>query len=127
MCAAIYSHTKVMLKEDDQAKRNLIFAIFLLVILYVIGIFFYHNVEGWSFIDAAYFLTATFSTVGYGDITPHTELGKLFTMLILWVGISVGFFLIYSMMAYRETAIDEKLLGKLRLFGTLTSRDEKKK
>ncbi len=118
---------KVMLKEDDPAKRNLIFAIFLMVILYVIGIFFYHNVEGWSFIDAAYFLTATFSTVGYGDITPHTELGKLFTMLILWVGISVGFFLIYSMMAYRETAIDEKLLGKLRLFGTLTSRDEKKK
>ena len=116
-----------MLKNDDPVKRNLITAIFLMVILYVIGIFFYHNVEGWSFIDAAYFLTATFSTVGYGDITPRTDAGKVFTIAILWIGISVGFFLIYSMMAYRETNIDKKLVGKLKLFGTLTSIGENKK
>ena len=110
----------------DGVKRNLYFAIFLMLILYIIGTFFYHNVEGWTIIEALYFLTATFSTVGYGDIAPKTDAGRLFTIFILWIGISVGFFLIYSMMAYRESAIDRGLLAKLKIFGTLTS-DKKKK
>ena len=111
---------------DEVIKKDLLFAIFLMLILYAIGISFYHHVEGWSYLDAAYFLTATFSTVGYGDITPKTDAGKLFTIFMLWVGISVGFLLIYSIMAYRETAIDSTIIKKLKIFGTLTS-DPKKK
>ena len=41
-------------------KRNLLFAVFLIIVLYIIGIFFFHVIEGWSYLDAAYFLTATF-------------------------------------------------------------------
>jgi len=32
----------------------------------------YHFVEGWPYLDAAYFSVMTISTVGYGDITPVT-------------------------------------------------------
>lgn len=97
-------------------RQRLILSVFLIVILYIIGTFFYHRIEGWSHIDSVYFLTATFTTIGYGDVVPITTEGKMFTIVIAWVGISLGFFLLYSMMEYRETAVDSKLVGKLRFF-----------
>lgn len=61
----------------------------------MIGTFFYHQVEDMDFIDAFYFSFVTLATIGYGDITPHTILGKLFTVIygILGLGLvslSVG-------------------------------------
>lgn len=66
----------------------------LALIVLVIGIVFYTTVEGWSLLDAAYFCVVTLGTVGYGDITPTTSLGKLFTMgyIVVGLGIIGGFF-----------------------------------
>ena len=35
-----------------------------------------------GFVDAVYFIVVTLSTIGYGDITPISEAGKVFTMLL---------------------------------------------
>jgi len=94
-------------------KQNLLFAIFLIISLYIIGTLFYHAFEGWSFLDAVYFQTATFTTIGYGDITPRTDAGKIFTILLSWVGISTGFYLIYTISKYREEMLDERIKQKL--------------
>jgi len=53
------------------------------------GTLFYRNVEGWSWVDAAYFSLITLSTVGYGDLHPLTNAGKIFTMGYVLVGIGV--------------------------------------
>ena len=45
--------------------------------------------EGWTLIDAFYFATCTFATVGYGDVKPLTDGGKLFACVYMIVGISV--------------------------------------
>ncbi|NEQ44456.1 MAG: ion transporter [Leptolyngbya sp. SIOISBB] len=39
-----------------------------------------------SFFDAAYFAVVTITTVGYGDITPVSEAGRLCTMLMILTG-----------------------------------------
>jgi voltage-gated potassium channel len=59
-----------------------------------VGVVFYVNVEHWSFINAVYFCVVTLGTVGYGDITPTTDAGKLFTVIYIIVGLGVigGFF-----------------------------------
>ncbi|MEM1429196.1 MAG: potassium channel family protein [Pseudomonadota bacterium] len=54
-----------------------------------IATMFYHFVEGWAWIDAAYFSTVTIATVGYGDFVPKTDIGKVFTMVYTLLGIGV--------------------------------------
>ena len=50
---------------------------------------FYHYVEGWGLIDATYFAVMTISTVGYGDFSPQTVSGKIFTIGYVLIGLGV--------------------------------------
>ena len=63
-------------------------------LIVVIGVLFYMRVEKWSLLDALYFCVVTLGTVGYGDITPTTELGRIFTIFYIIFGLAVigGFF-----------------------------------
>lgn len=54
------------------------------------GTVFYMFFEKWSLIDSLYFCVVTMATVGYGDVTPQTDVGKLFT--IFYIFISIGTF-----------------------------------
>jgi voltage-gated potassium channel len=58
-----------------------------LVIILASGTIFYHEIEAWSWLDSLYFSVITITTVGYGDLTPHTVIGKIFTMFYLFIGI----------------------------------------
>jgi voltage-gated potassium channel Kch len=65
-------------------------ALFFLVILTLLsGTMFYRGVEGWSLLDAFYFSAVTLTTVGYGDLAPSTAMGKIFTVVYLFVGIGL--------------------------------------
>ena len=61
----------------------------LLLATLLIGTVFYRIVEGWDLLDAVYFSVVTMATVGYGDFTPHTAPGKIFTMVYIVVGIGL--------------------------------------
>jgi hypothetical protein len=53
------------------------------------GTLFYMLVEGWSAVDALYFSVVTLATIGYGDLTPTTDLSKLFTVFYVLIGIGL--------------------------------------
>jgi hypothetical protein len=57
--------------------------------LVAVGTIFYSVVEGWRPLDAAYFCVVTLATIGYGDFTPETELGKIFTIFYIVAGLGV--------------------------------------
>jgi hypothetical protein len=59
------------------------------IALLTIGAFFYHFVEGWNMLDSLYFCAITLATIGYGDFSPKTDLGKLFTIGYAFAGLSV--------------------------------------
>lgn len=61
----------------------------LAVLMLVSGTIFYRSVEGWSWIDSLYFSVMTVSTVGSGDLAPQTDIGKLFTVIYIVVGVGV--------------------------------------
>jgi voltage-gated potassium channel len=53
------------------------------------GTIFYRFVEDLRWIDSLYFCVITLTTVGYGDISPATNAGKVFTIAYVVVGIGV--------------------------------------
>jgi voltage-gated potassium channel len=46
-------------------------------------------IEGWDFVDALYFSVVSMATVGYGDLSPQSDLGKIVNIPFLVIGIGV--------------------------------------
>jgi voltage-gated potassium channel len=53
------------------------------------GAVFYALVEGWRWFDAVYFSVTTLTTVGFGDLAPATDAGKIFTILYVLTGVGL--------------------------------------
>lgn len=53
------------------------------------GTVFYHLVEKFSWLNSYYFSVVTLATVGYGDLTPKTDAGKIFTTFYIFTGVGI--------------------------------------
>lgn len=53
------------------------------------GMFFFHQFEAMTLLDALYFSVMTLATVGYGDFTPQTALGKIFAIVYVLFGVGL--------------------------------------
>ena len=74
-----------LLWRDPQFKRLL----GVVLLMLIAGAHIYHQLEGWSYLDAFYFTVITLTTVGYGDFSPHTGSGKIFSMIYILMGLGV--------------------------------------
>ena len=63
----------------------------LLAFYVAVGSFVLKMLEHWKFIDSAYFLIGSFTTVGFGDYLPHSAATKLFIILIVPIGAMLTF------------------------------------
>ena len=76
------------------------------------GTVFFRSVEDLSWLDSVYFTVVTLTTVGYGDISPTTGAGKVFTIfyLIIGVGVLVSFVAVTAriMVETRQERLDER-------------------
>jgi hypothetical protein len=75
--------------EYVQVIRNFRLAGAVTLLTILTGAVFYRFVEDLRWIDAVYFCVVTLATVGYGDITPHTDAGKLFTIFYILAGVGI--------------------------------------
>ncbi|MGB0896529.1 MAG: potassium channel family protein [Flavobacteriaceae bacterium] len=85
-------------------KSKFRIAIILITCVMSFGVCGYHFVVGYSWVDALYMTTITISTVGFSEVVPLDEAGKLFTIgLIAASAITV---------AYSISVITEYLVNK---------------
>lgn len=73
-----------------------------------IGSVIYHYLEGWSWIDCIYFCVITLTTIGYGDFSPQTDGGKIFTMFYILIGLGMILSFINTVYNHYETMKAEK-------------------
>jgi voltage-gated potassium channel len=78
-------------------KRKFALIIFLLIAVLMSGILGYMTFLNLSFIDALYMTVITISTVGYGEVGIMTPIAKLFTIIIIFSGLSVFGYVITSL------------------------------
>ena len=70
---------------------SLIIVVMLAVLLVAIGTGGYMVIENWTIMDSLYMTVITLSTIGYGEVNPVSQPGRVFTLVLIVMG--VGFFL----------------------------------
>jgi hypothetical protein len=62
------------------------------LVAFYLGLFtvFFHIFEGWSWGKAFHFCCVTLTTIGYGDVTPVTDVGKVGTCAFILLGLSIA-------------------------------------
>lgn len=81
----LFIRTFVSFFKDKDYRDLLITTAFIIAI----GTVIYHYLEGWEWLDCVYFSVITLTTIGYGDFSPQTVGGKIFTMIYILIGIGI--------------------------------------
>ena len=89
-----YSKNVQILFKVLRKERHILFTVFWIALFYIIiTALIMFNVEESAmfedFFDALYWTTTTLTTVGYGDIYPATDMGRIISMLSAILGVAV--------------------------------------
>jgi voltage-gated potassium channel Kch len=85
------------LEEARKVARNFRLLAMASIATVLTGTAVFHYVEDWSLVDSLYFSVVSLTTVGYGDLTPATDTGKLLVVVYLLIGIGIIAALINNM------------------------------
>ncbi|MFT8556049.1 ion transporter [Liquorilactobacillus hordei] len=108
-------------KFQKNAKKffktnGLIYLMLICLAILCISSVMYSLAENVSLSESFWWAIATATTVGYGDISPHTAIGKFAAILLMFVGIGFIGMLTSSITAYfagQEDHKEDKILKKL--------------
>jgi len=79
-------------RKYKRLRQELIIGAIALGCVFLIGTLWYRFVEGWRWLDSAYMTVSTLATVGFGEINPLGDRGRLFTIILIAMGvISIGY------------------------------------
>lgn len=75
----------------SRPMRQLVLIVSLLSAVLTMGTVGYHTVEHWSWFDSFYMALVSLTTVGYQELHPLSYSGRVFTSVLLIVGVTVVF------------------------------------
>ena len=88
-----YSKTMIIIANVIRKVKSQLMAVLILIIVYIfVSAMLIFQLEPNlfnNFFDALYWATISITTIGYGDISPVTPIGRLITMCSALVGVAV--------------------------------------
>ena len=97
------------------STRHLIFSVFLIVFIIILGVTGYMMIEGWNFLDALYMTVETLTTVGYNEVHEMTRLGRIFTILLICIGVAFFLYVAGAVVQFMIEGRIRTILGRRRL------------
>lgn len=83
--------------------------------LLMIAFFGYIIIEGFSPLKSLYLMVTTFSTIGYGDVVPVSDAGKIFTICIIISAFTAGLYAVGKISAFFAEGELSKLLKQRKM------------
>ena len=71
----------------DTGQKRVLAALGVLAVVLLAGTLALMHVEGFDFADSLYFSVVTMSTVGFGDVVPHTGAGRVVAGIMILTGV----------------------------------------
>ncbi|KAF3061701.1 Outward-rectifier potassium channel TOK1 [Daldinia childiae] len=62
--------------ELTTSQRTLMLQTILFLVYLLLGAFVFSKIEGWNYLDSVYWADVTLFTVGFGELSPQTSLGR---------------------------------------------------
>jgi voltage-gated potassium channel len=87
----------------------------LLVNIFIGGTLGFHLIEGWGVLDSFFMTLITVTTIGYGEIHPLSSSGKIFDIILIFMGVGTA---AYSFVTATQVVVEgevQRLLGRRRL------------
>jgi voltage-gated potassium channel len=82
----------------------------LLAALLIVGVGGYMIIEGWSFLDALFMTVTTVTTVGFREVHPLGDGGRIFTIFLILFGVGTAFYILTTVV---QTVVEGELAGAL--------------
>ena len=95
--------------------RHLRVSIIVLALLISLGIAGYMGIEGWDFLDSLYMTVITLATVGFKEVHTLSDHGKIFTMLLIVLGVSVLGYIVGSLAQIMFEGQFQRIMGRKKV------------
>ena len=91
-------------------RRRLLSASIAIILAITFGALGFYLIEGFSLLDSLYIATETVTTVGYGDVTPHSQIGRIFAIAFMLIG---GGTVLYALTVMAQSVIQSEIIEAL--------------
>jgi voltage-gated potassium channel len=92
-------------------QHHIVLVPLLTMVLLTVGVSGYMSIEKYGFIDALYMTVITLSTVGFGEVKPLEQAGRIFTIVLIILGAG---FVAYNVNLLARILLDGQLVEMYR-------------
>lgn len=84
-----YEHLLNWFVQLDPSRREILMSLLALIVVIGSGTLGYRLIEGWPWMDGLFMTFITLTTIGFAEVRPLSDLGRVFTILIALSGIGI--------------------------------------
>lgn len=80
--------------------QRLFWGVFWLAFVIIVGVLGYEFIEDWNFLDSVYMTITTITTVGYREVHPLSDAGRIFSIFLMVGGVGGALYALTGIVGY---------------------------